>query len=136
MSTPAAPLQMGSPIAIGTGNADFHQTVSGPPTGGSAFAPVPVGSILQGGTTGTAYSETITAQGGTGPYTYAVSSGALPAGLSMSSGGLISGTPTTTGTATFTVTVTDSASATGSQAFSIAIAAPSSGGGGAYAYAS
>lgn len=97
----------------------------------SVGGPVPVASELKGGTTGTAYSETISAQGGTGPYTFAITSGALPAGLSLSTSGTISGTPTATGTSTFTVTVTDSGGATGSQPFSITINAPTTGGGAA-----
>src|ERR1035437_248950 len=92
------------------------------------YNPVPVASALNGGTTGAAYSETITAQGGSSPYTFAVTSGALPVGCSMSSGGAITGTPTTAATASFTVTVTDSLGYTGSQAFTIIIAAPPSGG--------
>jgi Putative Ig domain len=99
----------------------------------SHYNPMPVASALRGGTTGAAYSETITAQGGTAPYTFAVTSGALPTGTTMSSGGVISGTPSATGSFSFTVTVTDSLGYTGSQAFTIAIAAPSSGGGG-YSY--
>lgn len=95
----------------------------------SHFNPVPVASALKGGVTGSAYSETITAQGGTSPYTFAVTAGALPTGTSMSSGGVISGTATAAGTFSFTVTVTDSLSFTGSQAFTVAIAAPSAGGG-------
>jgi hypothetical protein len=56
-------------------------------------------------------------------YTFAVTLGALPTGLSLSSGGAISGTPTATGNFTFTITATDSGSlCTGSQSFSIAIA--------------
>jgi len=118
------------------GKGAFHQRVSAPIYGGGSPSapPVPVGAVLAGGLTGVAYSETITAQGGTSPWTYAVTSGALPAGLSLASSGVISGTPTATGTATFTVTVTDAASATGSHAFSITIAAPSSGGGGNYGF--
>jgi hypothetical protein len=73
---------------------------------------------LPNGTKGSAYSQTITASGGTGPYTYAVTSGALPAGLSLSSGGVLSGTPTTPGYSSFTVTATDSVPATGAQAYS------------------
>ena len=46
---------------------------------------------------------------------------ALPTGLSLSSGGAISGTPTATGTFGFTVTATDANLCTGSQAFTIAI---------------
>lgn len=68
-------------------------------------------------TNGTAYSQTLTASGGTGPYTFAVFSGALPAGLTLSSGGVISGTPTVGGYFSFTVRATDSLSANGEQAY-------------------
>lgn len=46
---------------------------------------------LPNGTTGTAYSATLTASGGTGPYTYTASG--LPTGLTCSAAGVISGTP-------------------------------------------
>ncbi|MHC4715154.1 MAG: Ig domain-containing protein, partial [Planctomycetota bacterium] len=56
-----------------------------------------------------AYSETLAATGGVTPYSWAVVSGSLPAGLSLNgSTGEISGTPTTGGTSNFTVEVTDS----------------------------
>ncbi|HTQ55988.1 MAG TPA: putative Ig domain-containing protein [Bryobacteraceae bacterium] len=70
----------------------------------------------------TAYSQTLSAAGGTPPYTWAVTSGALPAGLTLSAAGAISGTPTAAGTSTFTVTVTDSVSATASQQFTLIVA--------------
>ncbi len=69
---------------------------------------------------GAAYSASIMATGGTGTtITYAISSGALPSGLTFS-GGVISGTPArgTAGTYTFTVTAT-SGTITGTQSFSI-----------------
>jgi sugar lactone lactonase YvrE len=78
----------------------------------------------------TAYNLTLTASGGTGPYTFTVLSGSLPAGLSLSAGGVLSGTPTAVGSFTFTVQAQDSTSAgsggpyTGSQAYSVTIAAP------------
>jgi len=54
---------------------------------------------LPNGTVGTAYSQTIAASGGTGTgYSYSVSSGTLPTGLTLSSGGVLSGTPSATGT--------------------------------------
>jgi len=63
-------------------------------------------------TVGTAYSASVgtaaQVSGGTPPYTYAIISGSLPAGLSMNSAGTVSGTPTTAGTSTFGVQVTDS----------------------------
>ena len=65
-------------------------------------------SSLPSGSQSTAYSNSLSASGGTTPYTWSVTSGSLPAGLSLSSStGLISGTPTATGTFSFTATVTD-----------------------------
>jgi putative cell wall-binding protein/alpha-tubulin suppressor-like RCC1 family protein len=58
------------------------------------------------------YTATLTATGGTAPFTWSVVSGSLPAGLSLSTAGSISGTPSTPGTASFTVTVHDSTGAT------------------------
>jgi arabinan endo-1,5-alpha-L-arabinosidase len=52
-----------------------------------------------------------------------VSSGALPAGIGLSSAGVLSGTPSATGTATFTVKVTDSAGNTATASLSIAVGA-------------
>lgn len=98
-------------------------------------APVPVASALQGGYLSTAYSESVWAQNGTTPYTFAVTSGALPTGCTLnSSTGVISGTPTLVQTASFTITVTDAHGYTGSQSFSITIAAPSGGGSSAAIY--
>jgi YVTN family beta-propeller protein len=59
------------------------------------------------GSIGTAYSATVTATG-TGPITFSVTSGSLPAGLSLDpTTGVISGHPTTAGTSTFTITATN-----------------------------
>lgn len=58
---------------------------------------------------GQPYNQAMSAFGGTGPYSFAVTSGALPAGLTLSSGSL-SGTPTgPTGPANYTITATDTA---------------------------
>lgn len=59
------------------------------------------------------YNQTLTAGGGTAPYSYIVTSGSLPAGLSLSSSGMLSGTPTASGSFTFIVTTTDSSTGTG-----------------------
>src|SRR5262249_29788421 len=68
---------------------------------------------LQGGTQGSAYRQTLTAGGGSSPYSWALVSGSsLPQGLTLSVGGLISGTPTATGTKNFTVQGTDSSNPT------------------------
>jgi uncharacterized protein YhjY with autotransporter beta-barrel domain len=78
-------------------------------------------ATLPNGTQNAAYSQTVTASGGTGPYTFAVTSGALPAGLSLDSAGNLTGTPTGSGPSTFTVTATDSASNTGSRSYTVNI---------------
>jgi hypothetical protein len=66
---------------------------------------------LAAATGGKPYSATLAATGGVTPYTWSVSSGSLPPGLSLDSAtGVISGTPDVAGTYSFTVTVTDSES--------------------------
>ncbi len=82
-------------------------------------------ATLPNGAVGTAYSATISATGGVGPYTFAVTSGALPTGLLLNGAtGAISGTPTTVGTFNFTITATDTSSGClGSRPYSVAIAA-------------
>ena len=62
---------------------------------------------LSDGAVGTAYSATLGATGGSGTYTWSLSSGSLPGGLTLGSTGSISGTPTTAGSFSFTVGVTD-----------------------------
>src|SRR6185295_19460891 len=68
-------------------------------------------------------SQTLTASGGTAPYTWSVTAGALPGGLQLSAGGSISGTPTATGSFNFTVQVADSAAVKATKQFSITIVA-------------
>ncbi len=72
-------------------------------------------------TTGTSYSVTITASGGTGPYTW---SGTGVDGLTFSATGLLSGTPTQAGTFSQNVTVRDSAGATASASLTLSVTAP------------
>ena len=67
---------------------------------------------------GSPYSFQFNVTGGTAPYTFDLE-GALPAGLTMSSSGLITGTPTTAGTTNFTVTVADTTGTHCTENFSI-----------------
>ena len=77
---------------------------------------------LAGGEVGFAYSQTLATTGGKTPYTWSISSGALPNGLSLaSSTAAITGTPTTAGTSSFTVKVTDSGGGTATANLSITI---------------
>ena len=65
-------------------------------------------TTLPGATVGVPYSQTLGAAGGTLPYAWSLQAGSLTPGLTLSTGGVISGTPNTAGTASFTVRVTDS----------------------------
>jgi hypothetical protein len=84
---------------------------------------------LPDGTQSSAYSQSLAASGGFGSYSWSVTVGSLPAGLSLASG-TISGTPTTPGASSFTVQVADGGGNTAPRALSITIAAVSSGGSG------
>ncbi len=77
---------------------------------------------LPPGDVGEPYTAQLDATGGTGAYTWSVTDGALPDGLTLSSSGAISGTPTTVGSSAFTVRVTDEAAATHSRALTVVIA--------------
>jgi hypothetical protein len=77
---------------------------------------------LPGADVGTAYSQTLAASGGTAPYTWTITVGALPAGLLLNQAtGVISGTPTTKETSNFTVMVTDSANPAGTATKALSI---------------
>lgn len=73
------------------------------------FGVVTTSAQLPAGQINVAYTQTtLTAANGTVPYTFAVTGGALPAGMTLSSAGVLSGTPTASGSFNFTVTATDS----------------------------
>lgn len=63
---------------------------------------------ITNGVVGISYRFLLVASGGVKPYTYSISAGSLPPGLSLSTDGVISGTPTQTGTFNFTAKVVDS----------------------------
>jgi hypothetical protein len=70
-------------------------------------------------------SSAMVGSGGSGGYTFSATG--LPAGLSMSSSGVISGTPTVTGTFSYTVTITDSKGNKGTLSCSITVVTPVTG---------
>jgi large repetitive protein len=81
-------------------------------------------SSLPNGTVGVAYIEIITGTGGTGPYSFGVTAGALPSGLSLTPGGVLSGTPSFAGSATFTLRGTDADGCLATASYSVTVAAP------------
>lgn len=83
-------------------------------------------SSLPNGGVGVAYNTTLAAMGGTAPYTWSVSTGTLPAGLSLNATtGAITGNPAAAGDSTFTVQVQDNSTVkrTGTRSFTVNIAA-------------
>jgi len=91
-----------------------------------AVAPLDITtSTMAGATKGVAFSQQLVAAGGKPPYTWTVTSGALPGGLSLAgTTGSISGTPGAIGVFNFSVTATDSESRTATRPLSITVAAP------------
>ncbi|MDB6136966.1 MAG: hypothetical protein JWO94_38, partial [Verrucomicrobiaceae bacterium] len=68
------------------------------------------------------YSQTLSATGGTSPYTWDVANGALPGGLALSPAGVLSGTPTAVGSFSFAVRVIDSVNAANAKSFTLTVA--------------
>ena len=126
----------GTPTASSTTSLTFKVADSSSPaqtktvTLSLVIAPVPLAittTAVPSGTQGSTYSTLVNASGGTTPYAWSISSGSLPAGLTLgTTTGLISGTPTATGTSSFTVTITDAGSPAQTQSvkLSLVIAAP------------
>ena len=81
--------------------------------------PVITTTTLPGGTVGQAYNQTLQVTGGIGILTWTLSGGSLPAMLSLSPAGVISGTPTNDGNRNFTVTVRDTLNQSDTQDLSI-----------------
>lgn len=98
-----------------------------PDPGAIDTQPVITTTSLPDGVVGTAYNQSLAASGGELPLTWSLSTGTLPSGLSLSTSGVISGTPTTAGTGSFTVQVADLDSDTDTQPLALTI---NTGGGG------
>ncbi|HEV8432104.1 MAG TPA: putative Ig domain-containing protein [Thermoanaerobaculia bacterium] len=101
-----------------SGNHNYQIDVSCQPI---AISP----ASLPGGNVSSPYSQTITATGGTPPYTFTVVSGTLPPGLILASGGVLSGTPATVGTYCFDAGAADSAGCATIISYTIVISAAS-----------
>jgi hypothetical protein len=75
---------------------------------------------LPNGFAGVAYNQMLTSSGAA-PHTFSAGAGTLPAGLSLSASGLLSGTPAANGTFTFTINVTDGAGCLGAREYTVII---------------
>ena len=131
LSMTSAGVVSGSPTAAGTYGFTITATDAFGSSGAQLYsvtiaAPAIIlsPSTLPGGTTGVPYSQAVTAIGGTTPYNFAVTAGSLPTGLSLTSAGVLSGTPTVAGNYGFTITATDAFGSTGAQAYSVVVVAP------------
>ena len=93
--------------------------------GGSDPLPLAISTAtLPNGIVGSAYSATVSASGGTPPYTWYLASGALPSTVTLAATtGSISGTPTATGTFTATLQVSDAANHSARQTYSFTVSA-------------
>ena len=81
-------------------------------------------ATLNNGVIGVSASQTLSASGGVAPYSFSVLNGTLPNGVSLSTGGVLSGAPTQGGTFNFMVQAQDALGCTGSQAYALTIACP------------
>ena len=121
----------GTPTAAGPYNFTVQVTDAKSNTGSRAYQGTVTPQLvistasLPNGSVGAAYNSTLTATGGTGPYTWSagawVGGGALPTGLSLTSAGVLSGTPTAAGSFSFILQVTDSGGATATHTYTVSI---------------
>jgi len=93
--TPPTPQMVSKTLQLVVGAAPPTLTIT-------STSPLPPGTVT------VAYSTTLTSTGGTGTKTWTISSGTLPAGLNLSSSGVISGTAQAMGTSSPTFQVKDS----------------------------
>ncbi len=91
-------------------------TTTTPPPAPPAIPLATQYAMLDPLTVGTLYTRTVTATGGTPPYTWSITAGAASPGMAITPGGVFSGTPTTAGDFKFSLTVKDSTGATASAA--------------------
>ncbi len=116
----------GTPTAVSSGPVSITVTDAQNQTASKTF-PLTIGDtpVLNGnlgdGVVGTAYTGSVTMTGGTPPYSFSVATGSLPAGLTLSPSGAVTGTPTTAGISTFTIQGLDAARISASKAFTVTI---------------
>ena len=70
---------------------------------------------------GKVFNQTLSASGGNAPYSFAVTSGIIPAGINLNAQGRLTGTPMIAGDTSFTVTATDANGCKGTRTYSVSI---------------
>jgi uncharacterized protein (TIGR03437 family) len=101
-----------------TAQATYTMVISPP-------APVISTATLPNGRAGQAYSQALSASGGSPPYTFSLVTGTLPSGLLLNPSGLLSGTPSTAGSYTFTLRVADAQQQSSEATFTVTITSAS-----------
>lgn len=119
----------GTAVSYSIAATDSSSTVTTLGSAGSYSVTPPLSittaSTLPGGLTSAPYTQTLAAVGGSGTgYTWSITGGSLPPGVTLEPNGGFSGTPATATTSSFTAAVTDSAGHTSSKAFSLTVKAP------------
>ncbi|TAG06387.1 MAG: choice-of-anchor D domain-containing protein, partial [Cytophagia bacterium] len=120
----------GTPTTIGTLNVNITATDANG-CNGSTFYLITVNAActaititpttLNAGIIGTFYNQTLTSTGGTAPYSYTVTTGTLPTGLTLDASGSITGTTTAIGSSTFSVRVVDAIGCIGTANYTVVV---------------
>jgi uncharacterized repeat protein (TIGR03803 family) len=102
--------------SLGDSSSQSYTVIIGPPITITT-------TTLADGAAGTPYLQAISATGGMGVIVFNLTSGTLPTGLTLSTAGVLAGTPTSPGQYSFTVTATDSIGTTATYAYSLSVPA-------------
>ncbi len=130
LTVSSAGVLSGTPTAVGTYTFTAQVVDSAAtPVATTAVYSVSVAQLainpiqLSGGVEGMAYGpSTLTSNGADGAVSYTVSGGALPAGLTLSTSGVLAGLPTAAGSSSFTVRATDAGGQTATASYTVVVA--------------
>lgn len=115
--------------SCGGGHSPLTSANSGNPSAGSTSA-LNISASLPAASVGAGYSGSVSASGGSAPYTFSIAWGQLPDGVQLAqNSGAISGTPNSSGNFSFSISVTDSSGQSQQKALQISVANNSSSGG-------